>query len=223
MKTTHDQKGFSAVEAIIILVVVAVLGLGGWYAWKKQDTKDTPKTKTSQAQSKSTDPKAAKREAHDPTAEWATYANAAAKFSFKHPKTWVFADNPEACTEGLVLFASDHTALGTCASESGGQMMVMGTDGDVRGSYKLGQGYLTDYTDVTEAAVTADGVTGTKQTAIASGQEGVGILPDGTKVVQYAFYVNGKTYVAKYTQRSTYPAALSDFEVLVSQTLKFSK
>jgi hypothetical protein len=221
MKAMHNQKGFSAVEAILIIVIIAAIGLGGWYVWKKQNTKDAHSTTNSQKQSESSTKESAQEATPDPTADWVTYSNATGKFSFKHPAAWVFADNPQACTEGLVLFAPVQTALGKCATESGGQMMVLGTEGDVRSEYKIGQGYLTEYTGVVEVDVTVDGVTGIKQTATASGQEDVGALPDGTKIVQYVFYANGKTYLARYTQYPAYPDVVGDFNKLVTQTLKF--
>ncbi len=222
-----SQKGFGAVEAIIVLLVLLVLGAAGWYVWNGQQ--DENKSASSQTQGKnvesepSTLPTQSKQQASDPTADWATYSNTAGHFSFKYPKTWVFADRPEACAEGHVLFAANSDALGRCASESFGQMIILSVNGDVRGNYKLGAGYRTDYTGVTETAATADTVNGTKQTATAFGQQGVGVLPDGTKVVQYAFYTNGRTYIAEYTQRSTYPDALNDFESLVTRTLQFTK
>lgn len=32
------QKGFSAVEGLVIVLVLAVVGLGGWYVWDRQTT-----------------------------------------------------------------------------------------------------------------------------------------------------------------------------------------
>src|SRR6185295_12795879 len=40
------QSGFSAIEAIIIVVVIAVLGFGGWFVWSKKHN-DTDNKQTS--------------------------------------------------------------------------------------------------------------------------------------------------------------------------------
>ncbi len=216
-----NQNGFSVFELIIIVLLLIVLGFAGWYIWwskHHKDSTDASRAAPSTSVSPSLTPTS---QAPDETAKWATYVNVAGKFSFRHPKTWAFASNPGACTEGLVLFASRQSALGRCASESAGQMMVMGAKGDFRDNYKIGQGYLTDYSNIVEASTTADGVAGIKQVATASGQEGVGTLPDGTQVLQYIFYVRGWTFIAQYTQLSTYPDASSDFDKLVTRTLKF--
>jgi hypothetical protein len=218
MNKINTQKGFGVVEAISIFAIIVVLGLGGFYIWKQQQPDaDTKNIKPQKQEQTKQEPEPA-----DETTNWQAYSNEAGNFSFKYPKTWVFADNLEACANGLVMFAPEQSSLGKCASESAGQMMVLGTDGDNQAGYKLGQGYLTDYIDLTNEDVKINGVTGIKQSAVASKQEGVGVLPDGTKIVQYIFYANNKTYVAKYTQRASYPDVLSDFEKLVTKTLRFS-
>lgn len=214
----HKQKGFGIIELLIVLLILLLLGLGGWYVWSRQQAEDSDANSTSQNED-SDPPSATEEETPARDADWATYRNAPGKFAFKHPTTWVFADNPENCSEGTVLFAASSAALGKCATESGGQMAVSAVDGDVRGEYTLDEGY----TDDTESEATAGGVRGTKRTATASGQEGVGILPDGTKVVQYLFYTNNKTYIAQYTERPTYPDAQSDFDHLVTKTLTFTE
>lgn len=55
MKTNQYQKGFSVVEAVIIILVVAVLGLGGWYVWSrsKNDSAKNKDTSTSSQASQS--------------------------------------------------------------------------------------------------------------------------------------------------------------------------
>jgi len=36
---THTQNGFSALEAVIVVVVLAILGLSGWLFWQRSHTK----------------------------------------------------------------------------------------------------------------------------------------------------------------------------------------
>lgn len=215
----HNQKGFSAVEAIIIVVVIVILGLGGWYVWKSNNKKEVKAPATSQQESKDT-----KQEPEsDPTANWTKYSNAEGNFSFKYPSTWLQAANPTACMEGLVLLAPVTSSLGKCASEHGGQIGVSSSPGDMQSSYDFKESY---YKDVTETSVIVEGVTGKKLTTTVQGMDQevfVGSYPDGTKLVRYTFVTNNRTYVATYTQQPTYPDVLSDFTTLVTKTLKFSK
>lgn len=220
----NNQKGFGMVEVIIILIVLALLGTVGWYVWKKQNDKEKKGASTTSQQTNKDNPAAVEEKAPDATADWTTYTNTPGKFSFKHPKTWVFASNPDACTPGIVLFASTIEAVGKCASGSFGQMSVSSVDGDMRTNYELKAGTADDngYIDITKSDVAIDGVPGVKYVGTASGQMGMG-LPDGTKVTQYVVSMNGRTYIANYTQRSTYPDALADFDLLVTKTLQFIK
>jgi hypothetical protein len=210
----NQQKGFGLLGIIFIILILVIIGFAGWYLWKKQDSNSSKDTNTSQKGDKSTDD-AAKT---DPTDDWAAYSNTPGEFSFKHPKSWVFAENPEWCTETLVLFAPSASTVGKCATESFGQMVVMSTEGDARAESGLGEGFES----VVQITVTADGMEGTKQTGTSTSTDGVGALPAGSVVTQYVFFTNGRTYTARYVQAPDYPNALSDFNTLVTKTLKFS-
>lgn len=211
----NQQKGFGLLGIILIILILAIIGFAGWYLWKKQDNKSSKNTNTSQKDDKSSDKKPAKT---DPTDDWATYSNTPGDFSFKHPKSWIFAEHPEWCTETLVLFAASASAVGKCATESFGQMVVMSTEGDVRAESGLGEGFES----VVQITVNASDVEGTKQTGTSTSSDGVGALPVDSVVTQYVFFTNGRTYTARYVQTPDYPNALSDFNTLVTKTLKFS-
>lgn len=217
----HKENGFGVLGVIAIVLVVAVLALAGWYVWhKSKEEKLAKKPTTSESESKKP-PKPDTLPAAD-TRDWVTYSNAEGDFSFKHPKTWVFASNPELCSEGLVLFAASTAALGKCATESFGQMSVGSQAGDLRSEYTMSAGY----TDTSISDVTIHGVTGKKQVGTAEGQEdGEGIpgYPDGTVVTRYIFYTGGRTLTATYVQLAGYPDSLVDFNTLVTSTLKFTE
>lgn len=215
----NNEKGFGVLGLLLIILTILLIGVAGWYVWNRQQKDDTAsKTASSTAGEKATESGAAEK---DPTTDWIAYSNASGDFSFKHPSAWVRASNLDLCSPELILLAGNASSVGTCASEHFGQMGVHSTVGDARANYQIAAGYE----DVTETAVTVRGVTGTKQTATAMGQdgEGSGALPDGTKVVQYAFFTKGRTYVATYFQQPSYPDVLSDFNLLVTKTLRFSK
>jgi hypothetical protein len=159
----------------------------------------------------------------DPYADWKAYSSTAGQFSLKYPSTWVVPDNLSSCTSGLLLLAPTSQSLGKCATESSGEMSFLSVAGDQSSTYQI---KATDgYTGLTTESVKVQGVTGTKYTATAQGQQdkpGVGGLPDNTNVVVYVFYTAGKTYVATYNQTPSYTDVLSDFVSVVTGTFKFS-
>ena len=215
----NNEKGFGVLGLLLIILTILLIGVAGWYVWNKQQKDDaTSKTTSSASGKKAAESGAAEK---DPTAGWIAYSNAPGDFSFRHPSTWVRASNLDLCSPELILLAGDASSVGTCASEHFGQMGVHSTAGDTRVNYRI----ATGYEDITETAVTVRGVTGTKQTATAIGQEGEGsgALPDGTEVVQYVFFTHDRTYVATYFQQPSYPDVLSDFNLLVTRTLRFSE
>lgn len=219
MKKQNTQQGFSAVELILIIVVIGLLGGLGWYVWAKgKDTK--PATTTSSPAKVVT---SAAKPAVDPTADWVLHTDVAGKFTLKHPKTWVEATHPELCSQGIYLIGADKNSVGVCASEGFGQIAIISETGDAQAQNKLSTGY----TSVTETKATVNGVNGVRDIGTASGQmsgdNAIGGYADGTKVVKYIFFTNGRTYSATYVKTSTSPDVLSDFDLMVTKTLMFTK
>ncbi len=216
------NQGFGLIEGLLILLIIGILAGVGWFVW--QSKKNTDKNLNSAAQTEikaGSSKKATATVEKDPTADWVAYSNKEGSFSLKHPKTWVKASNPELCNPGLLLIGADENSVGKCATESFGQMSVSSAEGN----YTAEQALASGYTDVTQETVTVEGVSGTKYSGSASGQmlgEGPGGLADGTKVTKYVFYTNSRTYTATYIKASSYPDALSDFNLMVTKTLKFS-
>ena len=62
------QKGFSTVEAIIIIVVVGLVGFLGWWVYKSQSKSESEQSQTSNQQEEQTNV--------DETADWKSYSNA---------------------------------------------------------------------------------------------------------------------------------------------------
>jgi hypothetical protein len=79
----HRQRGFSAIEALIIIVILCVVGAGGYlmFARNKDDKNKNTNTNTQQP---NTDTAANAPAAKDYT----SYINAALGFSFAYPKEW---------------------------------------------------------------------------------------------------------------------------------------
>lgn len=208
--------GFSIIELLLILLVLLALGFGGWYVWHK-DKKDTSDKKTTTAAS--TKKSSGKKSAVDPTADWTAYSSAEGQFSLKYPRTWVTATHPELCSPGILLLGADASSVGVCASESFGQVAITWRrDGTACEALDA-----ASWTVSATEAVTVSATAGTKTTATARASDApVGALPEGTSRVQYCFAAsNGTTLTAAYTQLAAYPDALSDFNLLVTRTLRF--
>lgn len=118
MKRNTNQRGFGAVEIIIIVVVLALIGVGGWYVWQTQtkppqnQTQDTPNGQT-------TPPK---------TTE--TFSDSRVPFTFEYPKGWTVKVD-ERLKEGQPLpdqYSVELQAPGTTLTEQpiGGHFVTTG-------------------------------------------------------------------------------------------------
>lgn len=81
----NNQKGFSVVEILIVIVVVGLLGGAGWYVWKSKDKNQTPITTNNTVQK--TEPEIYKRSTTVPS-DWKTYSNQQYKISMSYPQNW---------------------------------------------------------------------------------------------------------------------------------------
>jgi hypothetical protein len=86
----NNQKGFSAVEAVIVLIIIGLIGFGGWYVWhSKVNTAKNSTTDGSSVGGKSSSKK--------PSGQQATvfkeYKNTSVGLSFKYPDTWDLTEN----------------------------------------------------------------------------------------------------------------------------------
>lgn len=147
------------------------------------------------------------------TANWTPYTNTTGKYSLKYPKGWA-STNCEGTTE--VILAANKGTLGTCTDP--GQIVAISAGGDQRSSFNLDK----SYSDVVKRSVTVDNVSGQKVTGVVK-DAAAASLPVGTKVTEYFFFANDKTYVVAYAQRSNAPNVQRDFDKMVTKTLKFNK
>lgn len=85
-----NQKGFSAAEALIILVIVGVIGGAGWYVWQSKNKSDSASTTNNTTQS--TTPLTYKRTTTVPST-WKTYTNEKYKISLAYPTNWTVSDS----------------------------------------------------------------------------------------------------------------------------------
>ena len=223
-KLNKNTKGFAVVELLLIVLTLVVIGVAGYFVAKHVDTKKkvAPASQSTATSTSTTSKSSTPKTVADPTLKWTPYSNKAGMFSFRYPATWVQASSPELCGDGLVLLGPNVSSVGKCGSESFGEVYIASVAGDQRAQDDLD---TTLYKSISQVKVTVSGVAGIRETGVAEGQQsspGVGTLPDGTKVVTYIFYTNSRTYTLNYYQSPTYPDVMSDFDLLVTNTFKFS-
>lgn len=207
VKLFKDQRGVG----FIVVIIIAVLAIGtvGLFTYRAYQTQKA-------ANSKKTEISVSTHTEKGETADWASFTSSSAKLTFKYPADW----SSKSCSDNdmtSVYLAPPGTSQAVCNSEKGAEILVSSMAGNHRSIN------ATDYaaigTSVSKQAVTIDGVAGQKVSYTANGDD---FIPAETKQVTYEFFTNGRTYIASYVQKPNDPDVLSDFELLVTKTLKFS-
>jgi hypothetical protein len=87
MKT--NQKGFSAVEGLLIFVVVGLIGFVGWYVWhSKNSTKNSSTTSSTTSTQPTTKDTTPKKEEFKLPEGYISYKSSSPGFSMAYPKDW---------------------------------------------------------------------------------------------------------------------------------------
>ncbi|HSW80083.1 MAG TPA: hypothetical protein VLG47_04890 [Candidatus Saccharimonadales bacterium] len=202
------ETGFSAIEAILLLVVVALITGTGWYVWHvRKDTNKLSEETVSQSQPvpKAGDP----IYMLDKSKGVINYKNTVGKFSVNYPSNWVHLDTTEKLCGGAadrsLDIGPDKKSIARCGTDGTvSQVSISSVPGDM--TNKADYAIFTDkkhdgWVKVVKSTVTADGVTGTFYCGTAQGQgDGLGAYPDGAEVYQDIFVKNNITYTAIYTQ-----------------------
>lgn len=92
-----NQKGFGAVEILIVIVVVGLLGAVSWLVYDRQNNKPSDSTATTSTTKTETTPKAA--ETVDPYKDRQSYCDTRAKSCFKYPQGWNLQNGPSINTQ----------------------------------------------------------------------------------------------------------------------------
>lgn len=212
-----NQKGFAAVETLLVVVILAALLGVGYYVWHaNQQTRATLDAASKVAQSGPL--KTMKKSSiNDSTADWVSYTSKDGSFSLKYPKTWVTATHPDLCSGDILLLGPTEAAVGQCGSEGFGEAAF--TFSTSHSCFPLDESYSSK----TSTSLVISDIKGTKETGTSKGTDaqGLGGLPLGTKVIQYCFNTTNKHYTAIYNQQPNYPDAEAVFETIVANTLKF--
>ncbi len=97
-KILKNKRGFTVIEALLIILVIAVVGFGGYYVWH---TQHTSKTSTTTAATKpSTETTTA---TPNPYAGWETATLQYEKITYKYPSDWTvtnYSGGPGCVTPG---------------------------------------------------------------------------------------------------------------------------
>jgi hypothetical protein len=90
MNTTlrQNNKGFGAIELLLILLVVVVLAGAGWYVWMRENKAKTPTTGNTSTTNKTSQNGTTPQSKPDPYAGWKTYADTQHHYTFKYPAAW---------------------------------------------------------------------------------------------------------------------------------------
>jgi len=86
-KYKNNQKGFSAVEVILVLIIVALIGVVGWLVHKNNNTSATTKARPNVSTPTNTAP------VSDTYSGRKQYCSAHEKSCFKYPSSWSLTDN----------------------------------------------------------------------------------------------------------------------------------
>lgn len=92
---SKNEKGYSAVQAVLLLVIVALIGFVGWYVWQAQHVVNKNLENASLNQSAIRKPKqtATQVKSTPETYEgWKSYTLTHEKLTFKFPANWMLVD-----------------------------------------------------------------------------------------------------------------------------------
>ena len=93
-----NQKGFTLIEGLLILVIVGILGFTGWYVWRAKDNADKTYTASESMPTKSS----------NPYAGWIVYLDKNFKFSLSHPEGYTVN---KACVYSDVCKSPDYDSI----------------------------------------------------------------------------------------------------------------
>lgn len=190
-----NSKGFTVVEAIIVLVVLGIVGGGSWYVWSKQNKTQAPSDNTNTSQTNQVTSDATPQTKTEPTVHWLlSFTSQNNKFSVSIPDGWKLTQ-----TEGYdMIYAWNASEIvykdgttGEVATTSGGR------DGSsiAFSMYldpKSGESVMPPEsrkisTYMTESGITVDKYTRT-QTKVPEDMD----IPKGTTEYQYILRLNDK-------------------------------
>jgi len=239
-----NQKGFTPIHVIFLLLALSLVGLVGWYVWhvhehdKKKVTVTAAKITTYAECAKASGviqesyPEVCVKDGQrftnpdqkvsatppDPTADWQTVTTPDKHVSFKMPKSWVSIDCSDSGGSDKILYiASSSNLLAKCQSDYSGEASVNYDNNAPNPAWPPAQ--QAGETTYSKESLKINGLTGYKITTITDGS--VPYSGDaGTKSVQYWVSGPNNNYYAYYTQTPTSKDDLETFD-LITNSIRF--
>lgn len=206
-KLQNTQAGFGAIEVLSVLILVAVVAGIGVYI-----NKDSPQTTNKVTTKSSVDTKTlSEKNSDDITAGWRQFTAKTGKFSVKYPDYMVFPRYGKNCDDDTLMIGPEVGAAGLCNSDAVGQIFITSVEGT---------NLETASPNAKEQSVTIAGATGQKYTETTVASDEPFAPPEGTKIINYQLFKNGRTYIANYRQLPGKPDVSADFELMINKTLK---
>lgn len=101
-----DQRGFSALIAVLVLVAMGVIGFGGWYVWKKNSKESNRPVE--QAVQTQAEPKAEEQKPVDLYEGWKTHTNSTYGITFRYPGDWRVEEVAGSAGSSKALLTVEH-------------------------------------------------------------------------------------------------------------------
>lgn len=148
-----NQKGFSIVEFLLIIVILAILGFLGWYVWNQRKNKTVENNKTSETSQTKTNAKKPDSEiTNGPGAEWNTYTNNKIGFSIQIPKKFMSGNGAD-CQEVKYVYDNYGNKVSSPAHFVPAQGLVPATLVQNSNDFYVTEEYTFQPTDKTDDGV----------------------------------------------------------------------
>lgn len=187
-----NEKGFGAVEALLVLVIVAVLGFVGWYVWHNRATNTAPTTTSASASKVTT----YSRTTTVPS-DWRSYKNTTYKLSLAYPNggwSTSFATYDKKDFSGENDYSKDATSLATVCYLPPNVQQTCYDKLEI-----IGQSLNDTVSQIKQTYFKPDNFKSIKETNLTiDGHSAVEIYAqanDSTGIKYYFVYANGFTYV----------------------------
>lgn len=119
-----NQKGFTLVETLLVVLVLAVIGFGGYYVWQNQNENNDAKANSTEATVTKTE---SKKNNTDPYQGWKSYTLPYEKLSFKYPSDWAISNENAKGRDVVRIKSSDNfTVIIQVGVQAGGDLTYVG-------------------------------------------------------------------------------------------------
>jgi hypothetical protein len=223
-KLSKDQSGFSATEAVLVLVIVVLVSLVGWLVYKSQHKSvaiianpaaatSTQRTTPPKTTAKTPVPPA------DPTANWQVVTSGDKISTVKIPQSWVAISCNDVKSSNIYVSSSQKYAA-VCGSGNLGEVTFDVYANDKTANTAPTKDQYTNDDNVAIESVIVNNVSGYRVTYTVSSRDTQAQQLVGTRNINYQLFLKGNSYIASYRQLPNAPEDAAVFNQIV-QTWKF--